>query len=98
MRCGFVVLETEPVIRQLGREGFVEREKSFEKVLFVQREPAIDEPLGWIIVREEDVVNVYPNAGSETRQDFEKLEAHVAAKLDGVAGVDEENVVGFESR
>src|SRR4051812_43540511 len=86
------------MIRQLRREGFVEGEKGFEQVLFVQREPAVDEPLGRVIVRKENVVNVYPDSRRETRQDLEKFETDVAAKLDCMTGVDEENVVSFETR
>ena len=49
-------------------------------------------------MRKKDVVNVNPDARLKTRQDFEKLVTNVAAKLHCVAGIDEENVVGFETR
>ena len=34
----------------------------------------------------------------ETRQDLEKLVTDIAAKLDRMTGIDEEDVVGFETR
>ena len=66
---GFVrVIETEPVVGECDLKFFVEGQERFEQVLLVQRHPALDQPLSRVIVREEDIVYVYPDAGREPWQ------------------------------
>src|SRR5215213_2529107 len=90
------VLERKPVVRQRDLKLLIKRQERLKQVLLVQGEPALDQPLGWIVVREEDVMHVHPDAGREAWQDFQKLVTDVTAKLHGVAGVDKKNVVGCE--
>lgn len=92
------MVQCQPMIRERDLKLAIEREKRFQQVLFVQRESPLQQPLGGIIVREEDVVHVHPHAGPEFGQHFEKLVTDVAAELHRVARIDEENVVRFELR
>ena len=75
------MVQAQPVVCKCDLELVVERQERFEQVLLVQRQSPLNEPLRRLVVRKEDVVHVYPDAGRNARQDFKKLVTDVAAKL-----------------
>src|SRR5262245_66112713 len=92
------MFEAQPIICELYRKAFVESQKSFKQVLLVQRKTLLDKPFGRVVMRKENVVHVHPNTALESRQDLEKLVADIAAKLHSMTGINEQNVIRFETR
>ena len=80
---------------QIDPPAGVLEEQSVEEVLLVE-EPAGDQTVPGILVREEDVVDLHPHAGGELRQHLEQEAVHLAAELDHVGGVDEQDVAGVQ--
>jgi hypothetical protein len=92
------MIQGKPMIRQRNAKLIIKGQERFQQVLLVQRQPAVYEPLGRVIVRKEDVVYVYPNSFRNARENLEELVTDVAAKLNRVARIDEEDVVGLQAR
>src|SRR5207249_2879664 len=76
-------------------EGAVEGEEGLEQILLAP-EAAFHDPFFVVLGGEEDVVEVDGDSGLEAGEDFEDFVVDVAADVQDVGGVDEENVVGFE--
>src|SRR5262249_29722085 len=91
------MVQRQPVVRERHFEFPIEREKRFQQILFIQREPALEQPLRGIVVREKDIVNVNPDAGSQRWQHFEKLVTDVTPKLHRMTRIDEQNVICFKT-
>jgi len=92
------------LLRPLGDES-VQRKDDFPVGVFSQERlkqvllSPVQPPLKkapWIFVRDEDVVDVHENAGMKDRQDIEDQVVDLAAELDRVRSVNEQNVAGAQ--
>jgi len=71
-------------------------QECLQHVLLVPEVVMVHHDRSWIRGRQVDVVDVDEDSWLKPGQDFQVLVLHVAPHLQDVAGIDEQNVVGFK--
>src|SRR5215210_1000175 len=74
------------------------RQQALQRVLLVEWPEVIQKPLGRIVERREDIVDVNMDAGLQRRKYLEQLVNAIALRFHNVRRVDKENIVLSKAR
>ena len=78
-------------------KAVIEAQERLQHVLLVPEPQVLHHPAPRVVRGQEDVVHVHEHAGGQTRDHFGEQEAHVAAHVEHVRGIDEQDVAGLQA-